>query len=260
MNRNRIAKASLVGLILFLSVAGFAKTGVIAHRGYWKTEGSAKNSISSLSNAQKLGIYGSETDVHLSSDGSVIINHDDSIEGYDISSTPLAVLKTVKLSNGEALPTLEEYLNQTRKDKNMRLIIEIKNKKDTLLEQQTVKAVVDLVRKMKMNKAVEYISFSMNACKTLLRVNAGAPIAFLAGKDGALTPAELKKIGLSGLDYHYSVLIAHPGWINDAHSLGLTVNAWTVNDPAAIRKLIDLGADFITTDEPVIAKEMVAGK
>ena len=161
MNRNRIAKASLVGLILFLSVAGFAKTAVIAHRGYWKTEGSAKNSISSLSNAQKLGIYGSETDVHLSSDGSVIINHDDSIGGYDISSTPLAVLKTVKLSNGEALPTLEEYLNQTRKDTNMRLIIEIKNKKDTLLEQRTVKAVVDLVRKMKMNKAVEYISFSM---------------------------------------------------------------------------------------------------
>jgi len=260
MNRNKITKACLVGLALLLSFAVFAKTSVIAHRGYWKTEGSAKNSISSLSNAQKLGIYGSETDVHLTADGTIIINHDDTIQGYDISSTPLAVLKTVKLSNGEALPTLEEYLNQTRKDKTMRLIIEIKNKKDTLLEQRTVKAVIDLVRKMKMNKAVEYISFSMNACKTLLQVNAGAPIAYLAGKDGALTPAELKRIGLSGLDYHYSVLTKHPEWIAEAHSLGLTVNAWTVNDPAVIRKLIDLGADFITTDEPVITKEIVADK
>ncbi|MBP1640150.1 MAG: glycerophosphoryl diester phosphodiesterase [Bacteroidetes bacterium] len=260
MNRNKIAKACIVGLAIFLSVDGFGKTCVIAHRGYWKAAGSARNSISSLSNAQKLSIYGSETDVHLSADGTVIINHDDSIGGYDISSTPLPVLKTLKLSNGEMLPTLEEYLNQTRKDKNMRLIIEIKNKKDTLLEQRTVKAVVDLVRKMKMNKAVEYISFSMNACKTLLRVKAGAPIAFLAGKEGALTPAILKSIGLSGLDYHYSVLMKHPEWIAEAHSLGLTVNAWTVNDPVIIRKLIDLGTDYITTDEPVIAKEMLANK
>jgi glycerophosphoryl diester phosphodiesterase len=259
MNRNRIT-TGLVGLAILLSVTAFGKTGVIAHRGYWKAEGSAKNSISSLANAQKLGIYGSETDVHLSADGMVIVNHDDSIGGYDINSTTLAVLKTVKLSNGEALPTLEEYLNQTRKDKDMRLIIEIKNKKDTLLEQQTVKAVVSLVRKMKMSRAVEYISFSMNACKTLLQVKAGAPIAYLAGKEGAIAPAELKKIGLSGLDYHYSVVIKHPEWIAEAHSLGLTVNAWTVNDPAAIRKLIDLGADFITTDEPVMTKEIVADK
>jgi glycerophosphoryl diester phosphodiesterase len=260
MNKNRIAKASLVGLVLLFSLYGFGKTSVIAHRGYWKVEGSAKNSISSLENAQKLAIYGSETDVHLTSDGKVIVNHDDTIQGHDISSTPLAILKTLKLSNGEALPTLEEYLIQTRREKNMRLIIEIKNKKDTLLEQQTVKAVVDLVRKMKMNKVVEYISFSMNACKALLQFKAGAPIAYLAGKDGALTPAELKKIGLSGLDYHHSVLTKNPEWIAEAHSLGLTVNAWTVNDPAGIRKLIDLGVDFITTDEPVITKEIVAKK
>ncbi|GAT62002.1 glycerophosphodiester phosphodiesterase [Paludibacter jiangxiensis] len=257
MNKNTIAKVCLVGVVLFFATDGFGKTNVIAHRGYWKTEGSTKNSISSLSNAQKLGIYGSETDVHLTADGAVIINHDDTIQGHDISSTPLAVLKTVKLSNGEALPTLEEYLNQTRKDKKTKLIIEIKNKKDTLLEQRTVRAVVNLVKKMKMSKAVEYISFSMNACKTLLQEKAGAPIAYLAGKDGALAPAELKKIGLSGLDYHHSVLIKHPEWIAEAHSLGLTVNAWTVNDSLVIRKLIDLGADFITTDEPVIARKLI---
>jgi glycerophosphoryl diester phosphodiesterase len=258
MNKNTIAKICFVGVVLFFAADGFGKTSVIAHRGYWKTEGSAKNSISSLANAQKLDIYGSETDVHLTADGAIIVNHDDSIQGLDISSTSLQVLKTLKLSNGEALPTLDEYLTQTRKDKNMRLIIEIKNKKDTLLEQQTVKAVVDLVRKIKMNKAVEYISFSMNACKTLLEAKAGAPIAYLAGKDGALTPAELKKIGLSGLDYHHSVLTKHPEWIAEAHSLGLTVNVWTVNDPAVIRKLIDLGVDFITTDEPVIARKLIA--
>lgn len=50
---------------------------VIAHRGYWKTEGSAQNSISSLKNTYRIGVYGSEFDVHITRDGVVVVFHDD---------------------------------------------------------------------------------------------------------------------------------------------------------------------------------------
>ena len=48
---------------------------VIAHRGYWKTEGSAQNSIRSLELANEINAFGSEFDVHLTSDDVLIIIH-----------------------------------------------------------------------------------------------------------------------------------------------------------------------------------------
>ena len=59
-------------LLLCLMMAGMVaakdNTKVIAHRGYWKTEGSAQNSIRSLERASEIGAYGSEFDVHLTAD------------------------------------------------------------------------------------------------------------------------------------------------------------------------------------------------
>jgi len=248
---------SITAVLLLFSIAMLAKTQIIAHRGYWKQAGSAKNSISSLKNAQTLGAYGSELDVHITSDNVVVVCHDDSIQHHDINSSTYAELKDLKLENGEVLPTLEAYLKQEQKNTKTKLIIEIKYKKDAELEKKTVKSVVDLVKKFGMEKDVEYISFSMNICKELLQLTRNSPVAYLAYKDMVFSPKELKEIGLSGLDYHYALLFQKPEWITEAKALGLTTNAWTVNDTADIQKLIDLGIDFITTDEPVKTTELV---
>lgn len=40
-----------------------AKPKVIAHRGYWNTEGASQNSIRSLVKADSIGCYASEFDV-----------------------------------------------------------------------------------------------------------------------------------------------------------------------------------------------------
>lgn len=243
-----------------LSVSVFAKTQVIAHRGYWNQAGSARNSISSLKNAQTLGVYGSELDVHITADNRVIVCHDDSIQHHDINSSTYAELKDLKLENGEVVPTLDAYLQQAKKNTKTKLIIEIKYKKDAELEKKTVSTVIDLVQKYKMEKHIEYISFSMNVCKELVKLTHNIPIAYLAYKDFLFTPKELKEIGVTGLDYHYALLLQKPEWIAEAKALGLTTNAWTVNDPASIQKLIDLNIDFVTTDEPLKASELLTNK
>lgn len=38
--------------------------------------------------------------------------------------------------------------------------------------------------------------------------------------------------------------------VKEAQGLGLTVLAWTVNDPAQIARMLDLGVDGIVTDRP----------
>ena len=56
-----------------------AQTQVIAHRGYWKAEGSAQNSLASLRKAAEAKVYGAEFDVQMTADGIVVVNHDNTI-------------------------------------------------------------------------------------------------------------------------------------------------------------------------------------
>ena len=243
--------------LLVLSTVLTAQTKVIAHRGYWKPEGSAHNSISSLINAQKLGVYGSELDVHLTADNILVVFHDNIIQGHEISSSTYAELRDLKIANGESLPTLEAHLLQAKKHKKTKLIIEIKPKKDIELENRTALAVLELVRKHRLQKRVEYISFSINICKELVKLKAKAPVAFLCMSGVAYTPKELKEWGIGGLDYHHSLLLQHPEWITEAKALGLTTNVWTVNVNDLIQKFIELKVDYITTDVPDKVMEML---
>ena len=65
-------------LLFFAFLAAFvlpsyaAKPKVVAHRGYWKTEGSAQNSIRALVKADSVGCHSTEFDVWISADGGQI--------------------------------------------------------------------------------------------------------------------------------------------------------------------------------------------
>jgi glycerophosphoryl diester phosphodiesterase len=48
--------------------------------------------------------------------------------------------------------------------------------------------------------------------------------------------------------------------VAEAHDLGLQVVPWTVNRRAALRRMIDFGADRIITDRPDIALSVIAGQ
>jgi glycerophosphoryl diester phosphodiesterase len=67
----------------------------------------------------------------------------------------------------------------------------------------------------------------------------------------------MREIGAAGIDYHVSVFKNKPEWVKESHDLGLKVNVWTVNTPEDIQQMIDLNVDFITTDEPLLVKEVL---
>lgn len=229
-----------------------AQTKVIAHRGYWNCEGSAQNSIASLRKAHEIKAYGSEFDVHLTKDGIAVINHDDTIQGFNIEESTYNQLKDLRLSNGETLATLEQYLAQGKKDKGTQLILELKPHKTKESEDKAVATVLELVKKYKVEKMTEYISFSLDICKALISNAPKSKVAYLRGE---IAPKELKEMGFAGLDYHYTIMAKHPEWVKEAHQLGLSVNVWTVNDLSVLKTLVEQGVDFITTDKPV---EMIA--
>ncbi|HBA31147.1 MAG TPA: glycerophosphodiester phosphodiesterase, partial [Parabacteroides goldsteinii] len=190
-------------LVLFLCASSvYSQTKVIAHRGYWDCEGSAQNSVTALNKAHEVGAYGSEFDVSITADGIPVVNHDDSIQGFCIETSLYEQLKDLKLKNGETLPTLEEYLIQGKKNQGTQLILEIKPHKRVVNEDKAVATILYLVQKYQMEDQVEYISFSMNICKELIRRAPSAQVSYLRGE---VSPADLKVLGFSGLDYHYKV-------------------------------------------------------
>ena len=232
----------------------FHKNRVIAHRGAWKNTGASENSISALQHAVRLGCQGSEFDVHMTLDSGLIVNHDPSFKGKVIHSTSFADLKQLKLSNGENMPGLEEYLTEGMKQNSTKLILELKptiNKERAI---QSAQKVYEMVRLMKAQAWIDYISFDYNICLELMRLDPHARVAYL---NGDKAPDLLAADKLWGLDYNQSVFQKNPGWIEQAKAKGLTINAWTVNDPKLLQWFLDQKIDFITTNEPELLLKMV---
>lgn len=229
---------------------------VVAHRGFWKCEAGAKNSIASLNNAAKIKAWGSEFDVWISGDDSLVVTHDSKHHGLPVKSTPLADLRQHKLDNGETLSSMDQYLQQALEWPELHLVFEIKTPSvtDSLYEARMVPACAKIVKKYGVEKRTTFIAFSLSACEAIARLMPECNVQYL---NGDLSPKEVYERGINGIDYHYKVLRQHPEWVKEAQELGMTVNCWTVNSAADIEEMIALGVDQITTDEPTLAQKII---
>jgi glycerophosphoryl diester phosphodiesterase len=230
---------------------------VICHRGYWDAEGSAQNSIRSLVKADSIGAWGSEFDVWMTRDGKLVVNHDETFGGITIETAKWKQLKDLRLENGEPLPLLESMLN-CGKQLTTRLIVEMKPHTDKQQEKEAARKIVKMVKKLKLQDRVEYITFSYAGMLELKRLApAGTPVYYL---NGELPPRQLKPLGMAGIDYNIGVMRANPEWIDEAHSLGMKVNVWTVNSERDMDWCINYGVDFITTNAPELLQRKLSNK
>ena len=227
---------NLFYVILFaLCIQAQAQTEVVAHRGFWKTDGSAQNSINSLLKADSIKAYGSEVDVWLSSDGVPVVNHDAHVilneERLTVQDTPASTLAQVKLQNGENLPTFENYLDAFEKCKHTKLILEFKKHRRKYQEDELTEKVLKMVRDRNLQHRVEYISFSINFVVKTIHLDPLAKVYYL---NGDLSPQVMKEIGAAGIDYNISVIDKYPEWVKLSHDLGLKVNAMPFEQLAII--------------------------
>lgn len=243
---------------LSFSQGSFHKNSVIAHRGAWKANGLPQNSIASLNEAVRLQCEGSEFDVWMTADGVPVVNHDADFLEMPIETTSFKELRSKKLPNGEKIPTVKEYLKRGMKQTGTKLIVEVKPSKISVARSEELATkCVAIVKDMKAEKWVDYITFSYEAGKKIIELDPRANVAYLNGEK---SPAELKKAGFFGFDYNIRIVRAKPEWIKEAQELGLTVNVWTVNNPEDMQWLLDQKVDFITTDEPELLFSLIQGK
>ena len=230
-----------------------AQVKVVAHRGYWKAEGSAQNSLASLSKADSIGCFGSEFDVWLTGDDNLVVDHDRTFKGVNMEESTLKEIRSITLNNGETLPTLDEYL-QRGKDLNTRLVLEMKPLGDLNREDLAVTKIIQALLKYGVLDRTDIISFSLNACIEFRKALPDTKIYYL---DGDLAPAKIKALGFAGIDYSMAAMRQHPEWTEECHKLGLEVNVWTVDKEEDLRYFIDQGVDIITTNEPELLQRML---
>lgn len=234
----------------------FHNNPVIAHRGAWKKNNLPENSIASLKHAIELKCAGSEFDVRMTADDSLVVNHDPHFNNLEIEKTNYADLSTFKLSNGEKLPTLKEYILAGIENNNgTRLVCEIKPSEISKDRGINIAAkTVRLIEQLKAQDMVVFISFDYTILKKIKELNPKASTQYL---EDDKPYEQLKKDGISGADYHYSSFKDHPGKIKEAQKNNITLNAWTVNNAADMDWLILNGFDFITTNEPELLFERI---
>lgn len=113
-NHYESEKTIFASALLFAACGTIQAQEVIAHRGFWTTDGSAQNSLAALVKADSIHCYGSEFDVWLTTDNQLVVNHDATFKGVTMQDATAKVCTAVQLDNGEQLPTLQQYLDKAK--------------------------------------------------------------------------------------------------------------------------------------------------
>jgi glycerophosphoryl diester phosphodiesterase len=56
---------------------------------------------------------------------------------------------------------------------------------------------------------------------------------------------------------YHDLLVVDEAFVSAAHAHGLAVHPWTINEPAEMERLCDVGVDGIITDVPSLLAEVL---
>ena len=225
---------------------------VVAHRGFWNCEaaGFSQNSIASLRCAQEAGFWGSEFDVQLTSDDSLVVYHDAKIGDTLIVENPWSAIAGHRLPNGEKIPSLDEYLEQASACATTTLVFEIKetpsHERNILLTQKCVGALK--AHGLYDPSRVIFISFCQDICEYLGENAPGFVTEALS--EFYETPEDYVSRGINGVDLMQKFYLDKPELAAASMAAGLRTNVWTVNDMEQASQLMDMGVQEFTSDVP----------
>jgi glycerophosphoryl diester phosphodiesterase len=147
----------------------------------------------------------------------------------------------------ERVPTLHDVLEVSRD--NARVVIELKYYgHDEQLEQR----VAEIVEAAGMSDRVAIMSLKYDAVLKMKQLRPEWTVGLLS----AAAVGDLSRLDADFLAV--SMNMVSRGFVRRAHQAGTQVFAWTVNDPVSMSQMISRGVDGIITDEPAMARQVLA--
>ncbi len=216
---------------------------IIAHRGASALE--PENTIAAFRKAVDLGADAFELDVRKTSDGKLIVLHDDNLKRVanidkKVSELTYNDIRSIKVFGKEPIPTLEEVLEIFAN--RIPIFIELK---DEGIEEEVVR----LIQAYKAIDNVLIISFNYESLKRVKQINNSIDIGLLTYRYPIPIDEAIRMKAYAILP-RYNIIT--PNIVREIHAKKLKVFTWTVNDVALALKMISYGVDGIATDNPGI--------
>ena len=235
-----------------------------AHRGgaLLPANDGVENTILAFRNAVDLGYRYLETDVHTSLDGVVYAFHDiqltrmtGTVSAFrDLDST---AIDAIMVGGREPIPRLTALLEAFPE---ARFNIDVK-------ADDAVEPTLAVLRDA---DALDRVCLASFSAERIHRLRAGAPTVptcFSPGEIALLRFAPFRWLQAYGKRRgggcvqvslrHGAITVVTPGFVANAHAIGVPVHVWTIDDPAEMRYLLDIGVDGLMSDRVDVLRDVL---
>ncbi len=218
------------------------------HRGYWKG-GAQENTLASFKAAKERGLQMVEMDVHLSSDGQVVVFHDADLKRLAGDSRRVDQVNAAELKKLAQIPTLLEVLLSSDVPRFLNIEVKTDKASDRTLEQK----VAEVVKETNSQSRIIFSSFNPLAVRELHRLLPNVPRALLATKEKDPTNRWYLKLLVLAPYVHANILHLDHRYVSIKDlrryiKRGVPVSFWTVNEQARADELLMNGAQSIISD------------
>lgn len=231
---------------------------IIGHKG--ASSIAPENTLKAFQKAIELKADYVEFDIHTTKDGKIVIIHDSDtfnatgVKGL-IEDMTLDQIKSLDAGEGEKIPTIRELISIVRKKIGLQIEIKSINLLDKLIH---------ILREENLISTSIVSSFILNELLKLKLLEPSLKVGLLLSADLVRPKLIKRKIEKIAKNNFYSI---HPPFttinkeiVDFAHSYGLKVIVWTVNDREIMENLIELAVDGIITDDISLANEVLGRK
>ncbi len=222
------------------------------------------NSMGAFHEAAKIGFRYIETDVRATRNGVAVIQHDRKLAPESgvagaVDQLTWPEVSTADLGGGEPIPTLEELLVALPQ---MRFNIDIK-----------ADSAVEVIERLQAHRRVLIASFSERRRQRALRLMSqrvasaagmGAFLGFMAARTAGRRASAMRMLRDSDclqLPARFGGLpVITPALVRSVHASRRQVHAWTIDDPAMMHALFDIGVDGIITDRADVLCDVLGAR
>ena len=243
------------------TLAQLVTVEVHAHRG---GAGLApENTLAAFRNALALGVDVLEMDLHVTADGEVVVIHDPTLErtttghGY-VRVAALADLQRLDAGSwfntqfaGERVPTLRAVFDLVRASGNNRVRFNIETKYEPSVPappQDFEERALRVIREAGVSDRVIIQSFYYPSLARTKALDRSVPTAALRAATDA-TPDPVAVVRAAPADiYSPSVRLVSRSVVDALHKAGIPVVPWTIDDPAQMERLLEMGIGTLRGD------------
>ena len=225
----------------------------VAHRG--ASRDAPENTLAAFRLALDLGARALECDARRSRDGYLVVMHDQAVDRTTdgrgtVESLTLDEIRRFDAGRwfgaqfaGERIPLLEEVLQLARG----RAVVKLEIKNDPTPSAGIEQQIVDLVHRLGMAGEVLVMSFDHECIRTVHALAPHLATGIIYTARLADAPGAARAAGADALCPNWCYVSRRD--VDGAHTAGLRISVWTVDDENALRGCLALGVDAVTSND-----------